>query len=468
MTQLDDLQAYTNFEIPRRTAFLTVAIAGYDGDPNDGAASSILKNAPVGTWYLRETPLVQYRKHVAGSTGWVEEGFSASRQLYADPTGGSDSNDGSSGSPFQTLHKASQRTWEGENQRLNLLAGTHRKHDWGGGFFGTNVLSFGSMSTNLVIGGATTSVGAFDVLSTSGLDVTVDPDPGWTIDEHKGRIIDLFPPFEFDRVIMSNTSDTFRLAYQTTELGGGLTPLSGTIEILNLDTVIEDPLTEPGWAANSMFLFGNVQLRRVKFLGPNTGVLSYTPSTNLSMSGVVFENNSQGMFFSGAASISGVAFINCSTGFSGGGLSSVAFQDIAIIDTGVGITSRGSFSFSTNSMIAAVGTGYVMEASAGGNVRDGTGFVHLDGVSNHGAVGRGSTYNKISNPLVGQPGFLTLAGHLFRMDGVGNSVNLYDVDAMTIVPTSELVSINGASVSLATYLAAGNSLQAPGGNFVEN
>lgn len=69
-------EAFVNLELPRRSAFLTGAITGFDGDPNSGGAPAQLQGAPVGTWYLRETPLTVYRKLTAGATGWVEDGSS--------------------------------------------------------------------------------------------------------------------------------------------------------------------------------------------------------------------------------------------------------------------------------------------------------------------------------------------------------------------------------------------------------
>lgn len=71
MTQLDDLQAYTNLEMPRRIVLLTVTITGYDGNPNDGGAPDIIKNAPVGTFYLQLTPERLWRKTETPLV-WVE------------------------------------------------------------------------------------------------------------------------------------------------------------------------------------------------------------------------------------------------------------------------------------------------------------------------------------------------------------------------------------------------------------
>lgn len=65
--------------MPRRSAHLTVEICGgYDADPNAVGAPDILKNAPKGTWYMRQTPdVVWYRKEVSGvpgATSWVIPG----------------------------------------------------------------------------------------------------------------------------------------------------------------------------------------------------------------------------------------------------------------------------------------------------------------------------------------------------------------------------------------------------------
>jgi hypothetical protein len=87
-------ELFVNTELPRRSAHLTVGIAGYDGDPNDGGAPSILKNSPQGTWYQRETPaVVWYRKEIGGiggATSWVvpSGGGGATQSFAADcPSG---------------------------------------------------------------------------------------------------------------------------------------------------------------------------------------------------------------------------------------------------------------------------------------------------------------------------------------------------------------------------------------------
>ena len=65
------MSLFENFvagELPKRSALLTTADTEYDDDPNDIDAPSILQNAPIGTWYLRDTPDTMYRKR---DSGWV-------------------------------------------------------------------------------------------------------------------------------------------------------------------------------------------------------------------------------------------------------------------------------------------------------------------------------------------------------------------------------------------------------------
>lgn len=73
MTQLDDLQAYVNFELPRRSVLLTNTITSWDDDPNDGGAPAILKGAPLGTWFYEETADKWWRKISSGATDWQEQ-----------------------------------------------------------------------------------------------------------------------------------------------------------------------------------------------------------------------------------------------------------------------------------------------------------------------------------------------------------------------------------------------------------
>ena len=61
---------FVNLELPRRAALLTVAITGFDGDPNVGPPA-IISGAPVGTYYQQETPVTLWRKQP--DLSWKDE-----------------------------------------------------------------------------------------------------------------------------------------------------------------------------------------------------------------------------------------------------------------------------------------------------------------------------------------------------------------------------------------------------------
>jgi|GEM_PF-6186150 len=88
-------ESFVNLELPRRSPHLTVEIVSYDDDPNLVGAPADLKNAPKGTWYMRETPdVIWYRKEVSGAggaTSWVIPGG----------TGAGDIDGGSFGDTFE-------------------------------------------------------------------------------------------------------------------------------------------------------------------------------------------------------------------------------------------------------------------------------------------------------------------------------------------------------------------------------
>ena len=84
---MSSFEMFVNRELPRRRPLLTVAITGYDADPNDGSAPSDLQSAPVGSWYLRETPEVQmYEKLTAGTDTWTVAGAETSITTLEDFT----------------------------------------------------------------------------------------------------------------------------------------------------------------------------------------------------------------------------------------------------------------------------------------------------------------------------------------------------------------------------------------------
>jgi len=66
MSQLDEIQNKYNTEVTRRPVGYRASILGYDGDPNDATAPNDLKNAPAGTFYVRDTTLLE--RHIKKSS----------------------------------------------------------------------------------------------------------------------------------------------------------------------------------------------------------------------------------------------------------------------------------------------------------------------------------------------------------------------------------------------------------------
>ena len=69
MSQFED---FVNTELPLRPALIKVTdVGGYDNDPNSPSAPAKLQGAPVGTYYLRNTPTTLYQKLTAGTNTWT-------------------------------------------------------------------------------------------------------------------------------------------------------------------------------------------------------------------------------------------------------------------------------------------------------------------------------------------------------------------------------------------------------------
>lgn len=73
MPQLDDLQAYTNLELPRRGVVFRELHLGVTGDPNTGI-SAVLDAAPAGTTWLDSAEPGLWDKMTAAPTSWVQRG----------------------------------------------------------------------------------------------------------------------------------------------------------------------------------------------------------------------------------------------------------------------------------------------------------------------------------------------------------------------------------------------------------
>ena len=63
---------FVNLELPRRPVMLTYEITAYGGNPNDVGAPAIIKGAPKGSFYLRNSDNALWRKELPAATSWSE------------------------------------------------------------------------------------------------------------------------------------------------------------------------------------------------------------------------------------------------------------------------------------------------------------------------------------------------------------------------------------------------------------
>lgn len=82
-------ESFVTTELPKRPAMLTSDNTGYDGDPNSGAPP-IIDNSPIGTFYLKSTGNILYKKNGTGAGTWDIIGSSSSggmNELVYHPAG---------------------------------------------------------------------------------------------------------------------------------------------------------------------------------------------------------------------------------------------------------------------------------------------------------------------------------------------------------------------------------------------
>lgn len=76
-------ETYIQQELPKRPVMLTTANASYDGDPNGGGAPAVVSGAPAGTFYLRLTGNVLYKKNSSTAGTWEVVGSGGGPAAFA-------------------------------------------------------------------------------------------------------------------------------------------------------------------------------------------------------------------------------------------------------------------------------------------------------------------------------------------------------------------------------------------------
>lgn len=476
---------FVNRELPRRSAALTFAITGYDGDPNATSPSppAIITSAPTGTWFLWQSRNQYFRKNRDGI--WIGEdpGIFSRPVIYVDPAGDND-NDGSISSPVASLFEATQRVALFGVNMVWLQDGTHPAEDIytkegldlltlerctffshkGVTVKGVNTTTAATVNITSWGTGATTNVATVsDTLVTNalvGLPFLVSP---------FGAGIG----FDVAWYVIANTTNTITVGASATALGGWLPDPSGvigtgskTLEVPSAKIVTS--ATNGNFFTNRVLYDGIVNFENIDFDGTvNASAFGPTART---MGAVVFflkcrflgwPNYAIDHF--GRGEVSACYFDGQGAGSAGGirhggGYLNVSndcvFQDLAagiqardgatlVFPSGGMQWSLGNFLyfFVEGARVYDFATRFYAAAGAYGTQS----FMRFDGQD---------SYSKQNVPWV-QLGTHGLA-HAFSTSVGGNSVDLFD-SANAGMASGDYIRVDGVGATLAQYNAGSGS-----------
>ncbi len=470
MTQLDDLQAYTNLELPRRTVLLTVAITGYDGDPNDGGAPAVITGSPAGTVYLRETPSpTLYDKLVAGAGAWVERGAVAGAltnptpyTIYVDPVSGDDANDGlTTGTAIETIAEMVTRLPLIPNGiSVELMAGNHALP----GVAQLRTLNAGGEDLNIY--GKMTTLDTFDVLTVVDNVITASGSPGWTIGEFIGKKVDFknlggngaayWQSTAY--IIVANTANSIAVAVTPASKGGSVSmPVpTDTIDITDHETKIVGP-------SYIEILSGKPFFYRVEWDGG--GTVFQAVRSEISSLGFIWDSTFKGLDsatrLDGDQSFNTCLFDTC-TGY---GIGAFGFQaisgDCVYKDCSVGIQCAGVAELGFGKTSWVLSTGLLLEMQRGSRCRDLGANVWVEGggvytPSSYVRIDPSSSYAKTNAALVAFVAGKDTFEYVFRIqDGPGN-ISLFDSSSTDLIGSIAHFRMDEESTpncSLVAYLA---------------
>ncbi len=358
MTQLDDLQAFVNLEMPRRPLMLTEAITGETGDPNFVTGKPLVNNAPGGSFFLDSVLKDVYFKEDSGSTSWVlvATGLitgsaaltksASTLDLFVRDADGDDANDGlSTGAPLKTFAAAVAKLPNAisENTIIHMGSGTYTAIElgqrilsapfviWGDGAGGGGDDGFTEVQASAAAAAGTTASQVIDpsfpIADDVFLDFTIEMLTGLaagqrrTIQEVVGTTGAIIPARAFDSAVTSG--DTFRIIRPAVILEG-----DGAFEfIAGLGPRDE---ASRGGNPDAPFILANVQMKAATGGVAAGGVFNFL-SVHLLLFGVEF-------FGSGAGGNSLFYFSDCEVM---SGLDDI-FAGTAEIPAALGLTSAAA------------------------------------------------------------------------------------------------------------------------------
>lgn len=468
MTQLDDLQGYTNANMPLRPIQWRWdnSDVAYDGDPNDVAAPPILDLSPPGTLYLQSNNS-RWLKNIDGS--WAASDPSLFRnegaEIYVD-LAGDDANPGTLAAPIRTIYEATLRTPLLGKAAVHLSAGTHVLTDNSAIERHTVIQSL----SDLEIFGATPTIESFTVASVSENVITKDGStPDWTIDEFRGKRISVSPwgpPWTYRIPILSNTADTLTVCvvYDTMTDGTFLPPVPGeVIPITSNASVIASSPTNPSSQYSNLYCNGSVTFNDIDFdsrinPGGYTAAASWLPNGYIGFYHCGFFG-----WANAGASLTGEAYLyspwaeDCYSLCVGDG--KIAVQDLVAVDCTVPIAPRHGEVTIYGGVWAQDCYG-VMGPGGKSHIIDYTSWIWADSIGRYVQFDAYVQYEKRGRPLRGWPSHDTMGYVFTTLSGRVGIVLAYSENC-TLLTTSDFFYFDGVRLSLADYIAGNAPAVAP-------
>lgn len=467
MSQLDDLQNYVGFELPRRSVHLTYSNTGYDGDPNDGGAPGIVQNAPLGTWFREQTAEKWWRK---AETEWVYDSTIevSSRTWYVDPAG-DDNGPGTQSNPLATIYEASRRA--SGYDVIYLSADPHVLTDHGFFAYERNLIS----GLNIQVKGARPVEETFTVQSWSNNVVTAQGSPGWTTDEHANKQIRWYPygvieDFYFGFVILSNTANTLTVAASVSGLGGTTTvPGAGVVvDIVSLGSSIVHPASS--YYPAQLYVSGGVTFWDIFFDGTvNAGQIGlnlWDRGAFCTLRWCKFEGyDYAGLSASGQVSVGNTLFKDCAVGLLSGDYS-VLNPDNVFRGGTVGIQLTGGVTYLNHGCLGwYVDCSSCISIDTGVSCDDGTISNWVQGtVDTYVRVEGGGLYRKTSHAIKGVTGQNTFTGPVVFLEGSGCFADCFNSNQSTVLPDAGYFKAGTDLVSLTDHIANGSDTEFAFGN----
>ncbi len=389
--------------------------------------------------------------------------------IYVDPAGSDDAS-GDIGHPVQTIWGAIQKIPVQGLTYVYLAAGTYTLPNWTADvnyYKNTIIQSEGRVA---VIGTVTT-LESFTVLSCVNNIVTATPDPGWTINEHRGKCLRWGTSSHY--WIISNTSDALTVAITTSDIGGSNAKPTGTVNICELSSIIA-----PGTSNNySSYLYatGRTIFWDIHFNGSAGGSagrigLNGIGGNELTVKECKFSNWSwYGIVGAYYIAVTKTMFDNCAIGIAPGYGATINGNNFFYNKlTGVAIESRY-----TNSLVTLNHDCAAWMHDIGTYLRIGNNTMVDDSSFRVWASGTCQTYANLwalaiyknsGHGLIGMPGALTFTVQVFYFKEEHNKLVLYDSTTSTLQPDASYFKSDTYTLSLTDYIAEGSSVEFDDGN----